>query len=121
MKSESEISGGLNSRTKKFAIEIFKVSDTIKDNSQTRVIKNQLLRSASSVAANTRASFKARSKKEYIAKIGVVIEEADESAFWLEFLLELNLIEINIGNTLRKEADELVSIFTSISKKFRNY
>jgi four helix bundle protein len=69
------------------------------------------------VGANTRSSFRSRSDKEFISKASIVIEEADESAYWLELLIELKLIEEIVGEKLRKEADELVAIFTSIVKK----
>lgn len=87
------------------------------DNPASKVIINQLLRSATSVGANTRSAYRGRSKKEFIAKIGIVIEEADESQFWLELASETQLCNNDTIEDLKKEANELVSIFTSISKR----
>lgn len=109
----------LKQRTKEFTISVFSECQKIIRNTQTDVLTKQLLRSASSVGANTRASFRARSNKEFIAKIGIVIEEADESAFWLEILIDLKYIEQEIGEKLKDEANELVAIFVSLSKKHR--
>lgn len=75
---------------------------------------NQLLRAGTSVGANTRAAFRGRSKKEYIAKLGIVIEEADESGFWLEMLTESGSMPPSTTEALLKESNELVSIFTSL-------
>ncbi|WKN46112.1 four helix bundle protein [Tunicatimonas pelagia] len=71
--------GDLKQRTKDFASSIIKLSNSIAKNEAGRIIKRQLLRSATSVGANTRAAFRSRSRKEFVAKLGIVIEEADES------------------------------------------
>jgi four helix bundle protein len=81
---------------------------------EAQVMGNQLLRAGTSVGANTRAAFRGRSKKEYIAKLGIVIEEADESGFWLEMLTESGSMPPSTTETLLKESNELVSIFTSL-------
>jgi four helix bundle protein len=109
--------GNLQDRTKQFAKDIIMVVKDFSDNPASRVIINQLLRSATSVGANTRSAYRGRSKKEFIAKIGIVIEEADESQFWLELASETQLCNNDTIEDLKKEANELVSIFTSISKK----
>lgn len=107
----------LKYRTKIFALDVIEFTDSLGNSLFEREVSRQLIRSAMSVGANTRAAFRGRSKKEFIAKLGIVIEEVDESAFWLELLEEK--LEENIESIikLKKEANELTSIFVSISKK----
>lgn len=83
---------------------------------QGRAIANQLMQSGTSVAANYRAACRARSKAEFISKLGTVEEEADESAFWLELIIQGNLMADNKVHSLLIEADELTAI-TASSKK----
>lgn len=80
----------LKDRTKMFALRIIKMSDELPKTRAANVITNQILRSVTSMAANYRAVGRARSKAEFIAKLGVVVEEADETVFWLELLGEAN-------------------------------
>jgi four helix bundle protein len=75
------------------------------------------LRSGTSVGANTRSAFRGRSNKEFIAKVGIVIEEADECVYWLELIQETIEHDNTTIQSLIKKADELVAIFVSISKK----
>lgn len=110
----------LKDRTKKFAIDIFKLVELLPNSTTGRIIQNQIGRSASSVAANYRATCRGRSKAEFIAKLGVVLEEADESAFWLEMIIETNLYNKNVTVQLLKEANELVSIFVSSLKTIKS-
>lgn len=119
-KLSEKIEGNLQDRTKRFAKNIILLAKDFSDSPASRVIINQLLRSATSVGANTRAAYRGRSKKEFIAKIGVVIEEADESKFWLELADETGLCNGGKTKPLEIEANEIVSIFTSISKKAKN-
>ena len=79
-------------RTKQFALRIFKLVGALPQTIQGRAVAAQLIRSGTSVAANYRAACRARSKPEFIAKLGVVEEEADETAFWLELIMETNLL-----------------------------
>jgi four helix bundle protein len=79
---------------------------------EARHLAHQLIRSSTSVAANYRASCRGRSKKEFIAKIGIVLEEADESLFWLEFGRELGLFNAESAEPLCDEANQLVAIFS---------
>ena len=79
-------------RTKQFALRIFKFVGALPQTIQGRAVASQLIRSGTSVAANYRAACRARSKPEFVAKLGVVEEEADESAFSLEFIMETNLL-----------------------------
>ena len=103
-------------RTKQFALRVMKLVEALPRNVQGRTIASQLMRSGTSVAANYRAACRARSKPEFIAKLGTVEEEADESGFWLELIIESGLlIEKNV-RPLLIEAGELVAI-TASSKK----
>ena len=77
------------------------------------MIGRQIFRSGTSIAANYRASCRSRSVKEFIAKLGIVIEEADETEFWLELLIESRLVEPNLIQDLLKEADEITAIMVS--------
>ena len=101
-------------RTKAFAIHIVLFySNHCKKSEELRVIGKQLLRSGTSVAANFRAYTRARSKAERFAKICIVVEEADETLFWLELIEEANLIDVLVFSELKQEALELLKIFSS--------
>jgi four helix bundle protein len=103
----------LQSRTKLFAIRIVKLFRSLPKTEEARVIGKQILRSGTSVAANYRAVCRARSKAEFIAKIGVVVEEADETVFWLELLGETGIFETKKLVSLLLEANELLAIFAA--------
>jgi four helix bundle protein len=103
----------LKARTKQFAVRIIKLCDNLPRSLVGRVLANQLLRSATSVGANYRAACRARSKPDWINKLGVVLEEADESAFWLELIVDADLMSAGKVSALLKEANELVAIFTA--------
>ena len=81
----------LKKRTKQFALRILKLVAALPNSVQGRAIANQLVRAGTAVAANYRAACRGRSKAEFIAKLGTVEEEADESAFWMELIVEANL------------------------------
>ena len=103
-------------RTKHFALRIMKLVEALPKTIQGRAIGNQIMRSGTSVAANYRAACRVRSKLEFIAKLGTVEEEADETAFWLELIVEGGLLSANQIDSLATEASELVAI-TAASKK----
>ena len=103
-------------RTKKFALRIMKLVGALPKTVQGRAISNQLMRSGTSVAANYRAACRARSKPEFLAKLGTVEEEADESAFWLELIIEGRLLPEKLITPLLEESSELVAI-AAASKK----
>lgn len=103
-------------RTKQFALRIMKLVGALPKTIQGRAIGNQIMRSGTSVAANYRAACRARSKSEFIAKLGTVEEEADETAFWLELIIEGGLLSSQQIEPLLSEARELVAI-TAASKK----
>ena len=103
-------------RTKKFALRIMKLVGALPKTVQGSAISNQLMRSGTSVAANYRAACRARSKREFIAKLGTMEEEADESAFWLELIIEGRLLPGKLITPLLQESSELVAI-AAASKK----
>jgi four helix bundle protein len=116
MKSQPEI---LRDRTKQFAIGIVKLVRIFPKNEEARIIGRQLMRSATSVAANYRAVCRARSKAEFIAKIGIVVEEADETVFWIELINGLDILTGDKTLELLKEANELVAIFSASNQTAR--
>ena len=105
----------LKDRTKEFAIRVVKLVRALPQVFESKIIGNQLLRSATGTAANYRASCRARSRAEFIAKIGIVIEESDESAFWLELIIDLELLNKNSVESLLQETNEIVAIMVASS------
>ena len=103
----------LKRRTKDFAIRIVKLFRSLPKTDEARIIGKQVLRSGTSVAANYRAVCRARSKAEFIAKIGIVVEEADETIFWLELLVETGIVQPNRMGNMLAEANELLAIFAA--------
>lgn len=100
----------LKIRTKQFALRILKLAAALPNTVEGRAIRNQLVRAGTSVAANYRAACRARSKAEFIAKLGLVEEESDESAFWLELIISAALLRENRVRPLLDEATELTRI-----------
>lgn len=110
----------LQNRTKKFAIAVVKLTDELPNKPIGWTITNQLVRSSTSVAANYRAVGRVKSDKDFISKLGIVLEEADESLFWLELIEELDLIQSKPQlMKLKTEANELVSIFVATQKTIK--
>jgi four helix bundle protein len=106
----------LKARTKEFALRVIRLVDALPNTVKGRAIANQIIRSATSVAANYRAACRARSRAEFIAKIGVVEEEADETAFWLELIVDSNIRTDKQIGPLRTEANEIVAIMAASRK-----
>jgi len=107
----------LKVRTKTFALRIFKLVDCPPKTVQGRAVASQIIRSGTSVAANYRAACRARSRAEFIAKIGVVEEEADETLFWLELIIDADLLKAKrIRPLLVEKADEIVAIMATSRK-----
>lgn len=106
----------LKIRTRKFAVDILNFIDQLPNRKSGNIIANQLGRCASSVAANYRAACRGRSHAEFVSKIGVVEEEADESTFWLDILSDNKNAKIEDVVPLLKEAREFTAIFTAASK-----
>jgi four helix bundle protein len=103
----------LRNRTKTFALDVIRFCEKLPNDETCRVLRRQLLRSGTSVGANYRAACRARSKLDFIAKLGIVSEEADESAFWIELLEEAGKIRSGQSRALLAEANELVAIAVS--------
>jgi len=103
----------LKKRTKAFALRIIKLVESLPPDKTADVIGKQLLRCGTSVGANYRASCRARSQADFIAKMGIVEEEADESIYWMELLVESGLVRQELLDNLIKEADERVAIVVS--------
>jgi len=103
----------LKARTKQFGLRVMNLVDALPKTTTGRAIGNQLIRSGTSVGANYRAACRSRSKAEFIAKIGTVAEEADESAFWLELIMDGGLLNLELVTPLHQEAEELTAIFTA--------
>lgn len=101
----------LKKRTKSFAIRIVHLFRSLPHSPDAQTLGKQMLRSGTSVAANYRAVCRARSQAEFIARMGIVVEEADESVFWLELLGETGVINTERTKDLLKEANELLAIF----------
>ena len=111
----------LQQRTKSFAIRIIKAFTRFPKDEASRIIGRQFLRAGTSVAANYRASCRARSRADFISKVSIVAEEADETLFWLEILVESQLIGNRVAQPLLSECEQLVKIFAaSITTAKRN-
>jgi four helix bundle protein len=106
----------LKDRTKKLAIDIIRLTDTLSKSDSTIILNRQIIRSATSVAANYRAACRARSKADFINKLGIVEEEPDETLFWLDMFIESGKINKENIVELYKEADEIVAIFSASHK-----
>ena len=109
----------LRGRTKTFALRIIKLFRSLPNKPDAQVLGKQLLRCGTSVAANYRAVCRARSKAEFIAKVGIVVEEADEAVLWLELLAESDVIPAGRTEALLAEARELTAIFTASQRTAR--
>lgn len=101
----------LKLRTKRFALRVLKLVRAMPKDVAGRALANQLVRSGTSVGANYRAACRGRSKAEFLAKLGTVLEETDETAFWLELIMEDGMLPKKRVEPLWKEADELCAIF----------
>jgi four helix bundle protein len=109
----------LKKRTKQFGLRVIKLIDSLPSSKSANVIGNQLLRSGTSVGANYRAACRARSKPDFISKASISIEEADESLYWMEMLVEAEITPKEKLTALMKEADEIVAILTASVKTAR--
>ena len=106
-------------RTKNYAKAIIELCRRLPDNREGRLIGNQIFRSGTSIASNYRAACRARSKADFISKMGIVEEETDETLFWLEILCEMKIIDPNSVQYLIKEGDEILSIVVASIKTAR--
>ena|SRR5215831_17151920 len=109
----------LRDRTKQFAIRVVRLFRALPRTDEARVLGKQVLRCGTAVAANYRAVCRARSKAEFISKMGVVVEEADETVFWLELLVVTGIVKKQVMESLLAEANELVAIFAASQRTAR--
>jgi len=106
----------LKLRTKQFALRVINLVFALPKTIAGRAIANQLVRCGTSVAANYRVACRARSRSEFVAKIGVALEETDETQLWLELIIESKLLPVKRVQALLEEATELVAIFVASRK-----
>jgi four helix bundle protein len=109
----------LKTRTQQFALRVIRLAESMPRGRTADVLGKQLLRSATSVGANYRAACRARSRADFISKIAVAEEEADESLYWLELISESEIMKADRLAGLIKEADELTAILTAAGKTAR--
>ena len=107
----------LRERTKSFGVRIVKMFVALPKTDEARVLGKQVLRSGTSVGANYREAHRSRSKPEFIAKIGDCLKELDETAYWLELLIDTKIITPKKLASLQDETNQLIAIFTTISKR----
>jgi|SRR5208282_3235123 len=110
MKRDSE---AMKLRTKDFALRVLRLYRSLPRTDEARILGRQLLRSGTSIGANYRAACRGRSRAEFVAKLGIALEEADETVFWLEIFQEGNIFPQEKLRGLVSEANELVAIFVS--------
>lgn len=110
----------LKMRTKRFALRVMKMTDALPRSIKGKVIANQILRSATAVASGYRAACRARSKADWIDKVGRVLEEADESLLWLELIEEGGLLPARRIAALKQEAAECTAMFAAIHKSSKS-
>lgn len=109
----------LKQRTKDFALRIVRLVDSLPRGRIADVLGRQLLRSGTSVGANYRSACRAKSTADFIAKMGIVEEETDESLYWMELLIEAGIVESKNLESLMKEADEILAITVASIKTAR--
>ena len=119
MNNEKMTADKLKLRTKNFAVEIVKYYINLPKTEEAKIIGKQLLRSATSVAANYRAVCRSRSDAEFFAKLSIVVEEADETLLWLEIIIESELIKDDKTKQLYQEALEILSIMAASRKTMK--
>jgi four helix bundle protein len=110
----------LKHRTKQYSLAIISLVEKLPNTIATRIISNQLIKSGTSVGANYRAVCRARSNKEFIAKLTIVTEEADETLFWLEIILEKKWLDKATVQEVWNEGNELTAIFVSSLKTIKS-
>jgi four helix bundle protein len=117
VRATSEFQNDLRNRTKDFALAVLRLFSVLPKNTEAQVIGKQLLRSGTSIGANYREAFRARSKPEFIAKCGDSLREIEETAYWLELLVDSKIVRVEKLQALRTECDELTAIFVTIVKR----
>ena len=109
----------LKDRTRKFALKVIKLVSSLPETLAAQVVGRQLVKSGTSVGANYRSACRAKSAADFISKMGIVEEEADETLYWIELLLEDKIVKESLLESLMKEADEIIAITVSSIKTAR--
>ncbi len=117
MSDEKKKPEDLRSRTKALALRIVRLYEALPKSTAAQVLGRQMLRSGTSVGANYREAYRARSKAEFVAKIGDCLRELDDTGYWLELLGDASLVQVERLADLRDEVDQLIAILTTIAKK----
>jgi four helix bundle protein len=117
---KSEFAEYFRNRTKKFVVDNIRLYRLLPKSEEARIVGKQLLRSSSSVGSNYRAACRARSQAEFHSKLSIVVEEADESVFWMEILIEAEIIKQNEINSLMTEANEILKVVATARKSVSN-
>ena len=112
----NEMATALKERTMRFALRVMRLCRTLPETWEARFVADQLFCAGARTGANYRASCRARSRKDFVNKLGMVVEESDESLFWLEFVGRAGMNETAEQKDLLREAGELLAIFTSSAK-----
>jgi len=120
MQTKAEFTEEIKLRTKAIAVQIFKFCETVPYRSVHDIAIKQIVRSSTSVAANYRAVCRSRSKAEFFSKLSIVVEEADETIFWLEFLTEVGLFKDSFSQPLILETNKLTALFATARKNTYN-
>jgi four helix bundle protein len=110
----------LRDRTKEFAIRVIRMYSNLPKSTEAQVLGKQVLRSGTSIGANYREACRARSKAEFVAKVGDCLKELDETGYWFELLVESEKVASESLEPLQKECDELLAILTTIAKKCKS-
>ena len=111
----------LKDRTKDFALRIIRIYTALPKSPEAKVLGGQVLRSATSIGANYREASRGRSKKEFVAKMGECLKELDETTYWLELLIDGNILSKNKLSGLVQESNELTAIFVTIIKNAKSH
>jgi four helix bundle protein len=110
----------LRNRTRRFALSVIRTFVTIPKRTEAQVLAKQLLRSGTSVGANYREAYRGRSKAEFIAKCGDSLRELEETAYWLELLVDGNIVPPETVSALQGECNELIAVFVTILKRSKD-
>ncbi len=120
MENKNQFNEEIRERTMSIAVEIRNILLNTKFLPIDRQTVKQLIRSSSSVAANYRSATRARSDAEFYSKISIVVEEADETLFWIEYLVRLHIVDEKASFGIRNELDQLVRLFSTIRRRMKD-
>ena len=112
-------SGALRDKTKRFAVRIIRFVSYLRDEKREFVMSKQILRSATSVGANVRESWNAQSRSDFQHKLSIALKEADETAYWLELLVESEIIDRKQFDSLYSDLDEIIAMLTASVKTMK--